>query len=1344
MSVSRTRVSEFFVFLFVLLSAGLASAIDWSNAGTGDWLDVNNWNPVGSPSGQKANIFNGGTAYIDSNAGTIQRFELAGPSGTTSGFLEIRNGGSLTTNNSGNTYVGARGTGVLTIEDGATMNIGPGSFYVGWRGADAGGHGDGTVIQQGGTVTMGKNIDLAQNDANTDGRYEIHGGSLTLTNTSTGYLQIGRQGTGTFVQTGGTVTVSRNGDALMVGSQGNATGRYEMSGASSVLNVPNGMLYVGANNSADGTFIQTNGTVTVGSALRMATNSASTSGRYEMHDGTLTVGSYLQIARNGTATFLQNGGTVNVNRTTDALAIGAVGGSNGTYEMNGGILNVPSGPAFVGHTGTGTMTISNGTFNAGNDIMVGHVGTGTVTQTGGTVNNNAAGNDVWIGNEAAGTGTWELGGTGVLNTDDLYVGYYGTGTFIQNGGTLNTRTVLLGRRGNSSGTYTMSAGDIVASGAIAIGIDGVGTFTQTGGDIVTSAGVYVAQNGGATGNSDYSISGGTLTTGTLTLGDHNTGKKGTMTISGTGTVSTGTLVGYRDGYLNIDGRGNGGTPALSITDGKIPSLRHLKIGSVAGADGAYINAVSATPQNFSVGFEGKGEYTQTAGSTSTLYDSYVGDRATGEGTLNLQAGTFNSRDLFVGRSGTGLLDQTGGTLTTDQAYVGYNANSSGAYRIGNDATVTVNELLVGQEGTGVLEISGNAVLNVNTSGVNFRVGNGNNSDGTIIQTGGTVTQNGSGAMYLGFEASAVGRYSISDGTLDQGSLTIGGNNGGTGIFTQTGGDVIARRDIRIGRGSGGDGSYSISDGTLTVTGSHLGVGYDNSATGSFTQTGGAVEVAQNLLLGNGGGNTGTYTMDAGTLTLTGGGWESRIQVGYQGHGTFIQNGGDVTVDAFVNLASESANTTGRYEIHGGTLTLPDTTRGYLQIGRLGTGTFVQTGGAVVANRTSDAVTIGANSAGAVGTYEMSGGTLDAPNGPMLIGKYGTGTFVQDAGNVAIGDSVRLAVYTAGSNGSYEIHDGSLTVGTYLQVGRLGTGTFTQTGGTVTVNRNDDALLLGSHGGGKGTYTISGGTLDVTNHTTYVGFSGTGTLDVLGSAAQIDTVGYSQNGASTLGSAIDNGGVTPVNVSGSASLAGDVVMGVHGGVALTVGDSFTVLSSGNRSGTLANSQALWDITHPGNDVVATLAGGLGTFSAGYATSTLVPVPDPGLNAGNLTIEGIDADQPLWVFLDVVDDGGDLNGAELDDLADYMASAGQTVYADGADTWPSHEFLTDWPALADYDLMLQFEPLADTSYLTWDFSDYDASLLVTGIAIGVPEPSTLILAILGLVGLATFRRRRRALL
>ena len=65
---------------------------------------------------------------------------------------------------------------------------------------------------------------------------------------------------------------------------------------------------------------------------------------------------------------------------------------------------------------------------------------------------------------------------------------------------------------------------------------------------------------------------------------------------------------------------------------------------------------------------------------------------------------------------------------------------------------------------------------------------------------------------------------------------------------------------------------------------------------------------------------------------------------------------------------------------------------------------------------------------------------------------------------------------------------------------------------------------------------------------------------------------------------------------TASLNGDIRMGVYGGVALTVGDSFTILTVENtRSGSLNNLKpAMWDITYPAKDVVATLINSLGTF------------------------------------------------------------------------------------------------------------------------------------------------------
>ena len=58
----------------VLALAVPAGAIDWIDPGTDDWTDGTNWNTGLQPGpGDKTNIFNGGTAYIDTNAGAIHQ-----------------------------------------------------------------------------------------------------------------------------------------------------------------------------------------------------------------------------------------------------------------------------------------------------------------------------------------------------------------------------------------------------------------------------------------------------------------------------------------------------------------------------------------------------------------------------------------------------------------------------------------------------------------------------------------------------------------------------------------------------------------------------------------------------------------------------------------------------------------------------------------------------------------------------------------------------------------------------------------------------------------------------------------------------------------------------------------------------------------------------------------------------------------------------------------------------------------------------------------------------------------------------------------------------------------------
>ena len=1112
MVIARRRHSVSIAAVFALaLMAVPAGAINWIDPGTDDWTDGSNWNTGLQPgTGDKADIYNGGTAYIATNVGSIQRFELAGPAGT-SGHLDIRDGGVLTTTSSSNTYVGARGTSVVTIAadgggGGGSLTIGSGPLNVGWRG-DSGANGDGTIIQNGGTVVLGRNMDLGQNDANTRGRYEIHDGTLTVAT----WVQVGRRGVGEFLQTGGTVNVNRSsGDpALMIGSQGGSTGTYTMTGG--ILNVPSLQMVVGKDST--GTFAQSNGTVTCGHDLILG-NSSGVTGTYTLDDGSLSAGTMI-VGREGTGLFTLNDGSV---ANSSGIYVGQLGAADGTFVQNGGIVNANHNIDIgrEGATAKGRYEIHDGTLNVAQWMQVGRQGVGEFLQTGGTVNVNRSSGDpaLMVGSQAGSTGTYTMTG-GILNVPsiDMAVGERGTGTFQLDDGTCNFGDAfVVGKRDAGDGTFIQNGGTVNASSYLNIGHDS------------------------ATATGRYEMHGGTLNVAA---------------------------------HLQV---GRLGTGTLIQTGGDINST------NTAVGSGFYVGAQSGS---------------------------------------------------------SGLYQMSGGTLTVaGETIVGRNSGAAGTMELSGDAVLSTNELWVGENGTGTVRVGGNAQLDVRTNGTNFRIGN--SGDGTLIQTGGTVTQPGNGgAMYIGFAAGSTGQYTISGGILDQGLLTIGYTSGGSGALTQTGGDVFARRDVRIGRGSG-SAAYSISDGTLTVTSQHgpgdLAVGFEGSATSTFTQSGGIVDVDHHAILGNGSTTTGTYTMSGGTLDM-----DNELRVGYDGSGTFIQTGGDVTTGDSVRLAVNSASSVGRYEIHGGTLTTSGTANGYLQVGRLGTGTFIQTGG------------------------------------------------------------------------------------------------------TVTVNRANDALNIGDKSGGRGTYRISGGTLNVVNHNTGVGVAGTGLLDVLGSAADINTFGYSQNSLSTLRSAIDNGGISTVNVSDAATISPGAMLDVDvwGGVAFSQGTPFDLLrtaTAGNISGTLTvvDPEPIWAVTQDGTVVQATLTGpGQGPGDLGPNGCFEVAInAGAGSATDYLPILGTHDGERIWILLDLVDAQGDLDAAALDQLAAEMALAGQKAYTD-------HWTLDAQP---DFDLALEIQSTEPMNFI-WDFSDYEPNpgLMVTRVRGVIPEPATL--SLLGLGGLLLAARRRR---
>ena len=87
-----------------------------------------------------------------------------------------------------------------------------------------------------------------------------------------------------------------------------------------------------------------------------------------------------------------------------------------------------------------------------------------------------------------GPGTVELGSGHSLSSTYQYVGYFGTGTFTQTGGTNSINNYLVvGRESGSNGTYTISNGVLTAD-TLYVSQEGSGTLNITG----TGAGVEVS------------------------------------------------------------------------------------------------------------------------------------------------------------------------------------------------------------------------------------------------------------------------------------------------------------------------------------------------------------------------------------------------------------------------------------------------------------------------------------------------------------------------------------------------------------------------------------------------------------------------------------------------------------------------------------------------------------------------------------------------------------------------------------------------------------------------------------------------------------------------------------
>ena len=1240
-----------------------------------------------------ANVRNGG-AHFDSNGYTITVAQplvhstIAGDNSIDGGLTKIGPGTLLLTG--ANTY-----TGTTLISQGA-LEIG--------NGGTTGTLGSGAVVDNASLIfNRSDNLTIANGISGGGGITKLGAGSLTLSGAGswTGSTTVGA---GTLAIPSGNIGV--NGSTASFSVDGAAAGAplATLSGTGAVRA---NEVAIGA--SATGTFTQSGGTMTVGDLLAVG-NAAGSTGNYNLSAGTVGTKN-LYVGNSGTGTFTQTGGGVTA---SGFLVVGTTGTALGTWNQSGAASTVSTDILYVGNVGKGTFNLGAGSVSANTFVVGLSAGTGTFAQTGGSATTN--GNDLEVGADG-GTGTYTISGaSSTLAAGTIAVGNAGAGTFNLDGGTVTASNLASGGS-EATGTLNLNGGTLRASATNADFINVPVTNIRNGGAKIDTNGFNLtigayqtlahsaisgdsAIDGGLTklGAGNLILTGSntytgntTVSAGTLYVQSGNVGVAGstaTVTVSGAAGGAP-TLTVFNTGSLNAGTVyvGNGGTGLFNL-DGGTATVGSVAMG--ANSTGMFdLNGGTLRPRASNATFfqgltaanvRNGGAKIDTNGFDVTiaqplLHSTVSGDNAadggltkTGAGTLtlsgsgaNTQTGdtTVNGGTLLLARGGQGAANNFGSAMGGNLV-----VNSGGTARYGASSQVPDTRAIIANAG-GLVDLNGFAesITLLGVFGGRVTTGTGY----VNVRSGGVLADGSSTSSYAGnlhLEAATAGGQGVV--SVDAGgNFTISGvvGNGDNGLATQltkTGTGTLTLTNVNTFTGG-----TSVSAGTLAIPSGRVGVtsapalftvngtgaavalsGTGSLSTGAFyigtgavNQTGGSATTNGNqLYVGVGSGNTGVWNLGGASSTLSTG----DIIVGNAGGaGAFTQTGGAVTIGSgknlFLGLDTASSST---WNLSGGSLSANTIWAGYNGTGSggHGNGTFTQTGGSVTTNGSNLYFGSGVT---ATGTYNLSGANATLSGGSIYLGNGGgAGTFNLDGGTVT---AASIATPND-STGTLNLNGGTLRPAASTTAFSQGIPVLNVRNGGAKIDTNGFDITVaqplthsnvnGDNATDGGLTKLGAGTLTLSGANTYTGATtiNAGTLfaaNTSGSATGTGAV-VINNGGTLAGSGTIGGPVTVAN--GGTLLLGTPLSATRltlgGNLALNASSTLGISLGGTAAGAYSQLQLNGALTLNGNLSVTEVTG----FTLAVGQSFVI-VDDASNNA---TVNGLFANAPGGFYTDATGD------------------------------------------------------------------------------------------------------------